>query len=154
MKRMIQFLMFSVYFILAPPAVWSLPYHFVEPPIETMVSWDLLPNGTLLVAYDLDHNGKPDFYALRVVEKSYFSTQTLQETAESFPGSLIFFVNYSVDRSYYIASMKPILFAIDVNEDGLWDLVCRAVVDGETHDDGDDTVYDTPSDVFMANMPK
>ncbi|MBI5427308.1 MAG: hypothetical protein HZA02_03420, partial [Nitrospinae bacterium] len=129
MKRAVQLLALGAYFILAPPTAWSLPYLAEEPAIETLADWNILPNGMLYAAYDLDRNGKAEFFTVRMIEKSFVSTQTVQEAANGFPNCKVFFVNYSHDRYFYIVSARPLFYAIDVNEDGIWDLMYKDVLE-------------------------
>ncbi len=153
MKRAVQLLALGTCLILAPPVAWSLPYLAEEPAIETAADWNVLPNGMLHAAYDLDRNGKADFFAIRTIERSFFSTQTVQEAANSFPNGKVFFVNYSADRYYYIVSARPLVYAIDVNEDGIWDLMYKDVLEDGVNDN--ETFYDSPSGVFtpaIGNM--
>ena len=92
-----------------------------EPRLSTQIQWDLAPNGLLTISYDLDHNGKTDFYTVRTIKRSYVSEQTPRATAKFYAGYPVFFVNHGNAHYFYITSKKPLFYATDFNEDGLWD---------------------------------
>lgn len=98
-----------------------------EPPLTTLVVWDVQANGLLSVGYDLNGNGRPDFFTLRVVETSFFSKDTLQQTVAANPGKPVFYVRYSTSTFYYIADASPVYFVTDPDEDGNWDFIYRNV---------------------------
>lgn len=144
MKR--AFIAFLVFFFLAPALTWSQPFLRVEPAIEARMEWDLTANGMLYVGFDLDANGKSEFYTVRIVEKSFASRETIFEVGANFPRNIIFFVNQGSYTFYYIASSHPVFYAADVNEDGMWDLIYKdALEDGVN---GNETFYDSPSGMF------
>ena len=112
--------------------------------------WDINSNGFHFIGYDLDDNGVVDFYALRIISKSYLSDKNLQIEMKRFPGQLLFYIHNGVNRSYYVMDMKPTLYAIDVDEDGQWDLMYKdPQMDGVN---GNETFYDSPSGMFFKNI--
>ena len=53
---------------------WSNPdFLQAEPAMTTQFGWNLEPNGMLTVGYDLNHNGRPDFFTVRVVLYKYIT---------------------------------------------------------------------------------
>ncbi|MBI5428059.1 MAG: hypothetical protein HZA02_07245 [Nitrospinae bacterium] len=152
MKRIITLLVCMAYLILYAPGVWGLPYLVVEPAFQERVAWDVNPAGMLVSVYDLDHNGKADFYALRVVIASFYSERGLVSVARSYPNHPVFFVNYGDVNFYYVADVYPLFYAIDVNEDGIWDLMYKdASEDGVN---GNEMFYESPSGMFTSNIAK
>lgn len=143
MKRMITLLMLVVAMTLFPAPGWAQIRTIAEPPLETQVGWSLLPNGMLVVEYDLDHNGKPDFFAVRVVTSNYFSREDVQQIQNNYPASLVFYAAYEVDSYYYVAAKKPLFYAIDYNDDGIWDLEYKDVMEDGIN--GNEKFYDSPS---------
>lgn len=146
MKCLIPILMFVASFTTFPATARGLPYHITEPPLESQIDWNILPSGMLVVAYDIDHNGKPDFFAVRVVVKNYFSTETVRQTQESFPTSLIFHVSYGKESYFYITAKQPLFYALDTNEDGVWDLLYKDEMEDGVN--GNEKFYDSPSGMF------
>ena len=118
-----------------------------EPALKTQVGWDVQPNGLLFISYDLDQNGKVDFIALRRVLKTYFTDEPLRMVAKSNGGCPVFFVNYHSSRFVYITSKMPLFYAIDRNEDGLWDLMYKDVLEDGVN--GNERFYDSPSGMFV-----
>jgi hypothetical protein len=97
----------------------------VEPNIETCVEWDLSNDGRLSVRYDIDIDSKMDFCSWRIVKTSYFSKENRDEVIKNNSDRLVFTVNYSESSYYYIAIKEPMLYAIDVDQDGSWDLIYK-----------------------------
>ncbi len=93
-----------------------------EPEISTHFSWYTESNGMLTIGYDLNHNGKPDFFTVRIVRCHFFSKDNLITVAHNYPGTPVFKVNYGAANHYYIATRHPLIYALDLNEDGFWDL--------------------------------
>ena len=104
MKSLISFtLVIGVLFILsAPGRAGPLPVPVPEPPLESQVVWALAHSGMLYVGYDLDHNGKPDFFTLRVVTLSFFSKDSIFQTARNHPRRPIFYVPYTSSSYFYV----------------------------------------------------
>lgn len=152
MKRLIPLLMLTASLAILPATVWSLPHLIAEPALETQIGWNILPSGMLVVAYDLDHNGKPDFFAVRVVIRNHFSSETVRQTQESFPTSLVFHVSYDKDSYYYITTKQPLFYAIDINEDGAWDLIYKDEMEDGVN--GNEKFYDSPSGMFSESLVK
>ncbi|OGW25014.1 MAG: hypothetical protein A3K09_04690 [Nitrospinae bacterium RIFCSPLOWO2_12_FULL_47_7] len=135
---------------LTTATAWSLPHLSEEPALETQIGWNILPSGMLVVAYDLNHNGKPDFFALRVVVKNFFSNETIHQARENFPASLVFYVDYEKDNYFYVTTKQPLFYAIDLNEDGIWDLLYKDVMEDGVN--GNERFYDSPSGMFSESM--
>jgi hypothetical protein len=117
-----------------------------EPALNTQVGWYLEPNGMLTVAYDLDWNGNPDFFAVRVVLEHYYSIETIETLGRQHPGIPIFRVEYGPVNYYYLASHYPLFYAWDTNEDGHWDVMY--VDRDEDGWNGNEVFYDSPSGTF------
>ncbi|MCH8157218.1 MAG: hypothetical protein IID18_05610 [Nitrospinae bacterium] len=150
MKRFLFYMIIFVFLAFTTPFAWSNPYLATEPPLSQRTNWDLTANGMLFVSYDLDYNGTADFHTLRVVVTSFFSDQTIQEVGVNFPSQLVFFVSYGQDRFYYVTVAQPLFYAVDVDEDGTWDLVYRDV--SEDGVNGNETFYESPSGMFTGNI--
>lgn len=121
-----------------------------EPALETQKNWELKSNGLLYISYDLNKSGKPDFFTLRRVLKSYRTHQSLKTVAASFVGKRIFFVNYPSARHIYITSKKPLFYAIDQDEDGHWDLIFKDSFEDGVN--GNELFYDSPSGLYSASL--
>ncbi len=152
MKRFLTLNVLLAYLTLAPPCLWGGPHLIAEPPLAMQTSWNLASNGMLFIGYDTDHNGKMDFYTLRVVTTSYFSKHSVEDVAENFPESLIFFTNFSTTHYYYIAFKQPLFYSLDVDEDGHWDVMYKDP--GQDGVNGNEMFYDSPSGMFNANNYK
>lgn len=126
--------------------VGAQPYLKSEPSLSTSVNWDVAANGMLYVSYDTNHNGKADFHTLHIVFRSFYSRATVLEIAKNFPGNLVFYVNHDVAGFFYIVDRNPLFYAIDVNEDGQWDLIYKDV--SEDGVNGNEAFYDSPSGMF------
>ena len=121
-----------------------------EPALETQLDWDIAPNGLLYVSYDLDGNNRADFIALRSIITSYYSPRTLGEIVVNHTQNLVFHVDYPMERYYYIVSAGPLFYAIDVNEDGAWNILYKDVLrDGVNGNEG---FYDSPSGMFVNGV--
>ena len=146
MKPLATFIGILIYLIaLSSPALGN-PLPISEPPLESRIDWDVAVNGLLFVSYDLDHNNRPDYFTLRPVITSYFSPDSVSITSRNHPSCMIFSVNYQTKRFYYIASMKPLFFAFDVNEDGRWDIIYKDVSQDGVN--GNEEFYASPSGMF------
>jgi len=110
------------------------------------MGWAVLPNGMLVVEYDLDGNGRPDFFAVRVVASNYFSSEAIQKIEASHPGSLVFHVAYETDNFFYMTARKPLFYAIDHDEDGVWDLEYKDEMEDGIN--GNEKFYDSPSGLY------
>jgi len=114
-----------------------------EPALQTQVSWDLLPSGMLTVAYDLDYNGRADFFTVRLVLDKYISEEPIETVARWHPGHPVFRADYGAEGFYYIAARHPLFYALDFNEDGEWDVLFKdAWTDGVN---GNETLYRSAS---------
>ena len=150
MKRFAFYLTFFVFLVFATPVSWGNPYLMDEPPQADRITWDIAANGMVYVSYDINSNGTADFYTLRVVEKSFYSDQAVWEVGSHFSNSLVFFVSYGQNRFYYVARVEPLFYAVDVNEDGFWDLVYKDVFEDEVN--GNEVFYESPSGMFTSNI--
>lgn len=112
------------------------------------MGWSVLPNGMLVVEYDLDGNGKPDFFVVRVVASSYFSGEAIQKIEKNHPGLLVFPVAYAMDNFFYMTARKPLFYAIDHDEDGIWDLEYKDVMEDGIN--GNEKFYDSPSGRYIS----
>ncbi len=148
MKRFPILLTLLVSLILAPSLVWSHPYLKIEPSQAVRVDWGVKPNGMLHISYDLDQNGKAEFHSLRVVMKSFPSQESIETVENDFPNNLIFYVELSSCLHYYVVISHPLLYAVDVNEDGLWDLIYKDVLQDGVN--GNELFYESPSGLFTA----
>jgi len=116
-------LIFVVCFIFSIPTAGISGNNLVQPALNTQIGWDLKPNGLLCVSYDLNHNGKADYFTVHFVIKSYFAEELLVNLPQYYGGDPIFYVDYGSARYIYVVSEMPLYYAIDINEDGLWDLI-------------------------------
>lgn len=121
-----------------------------EPPLSTQVEWDLSPNGLLTVSYDSDHNGKIDFYTQRSLVGSYMSSQSLATIAEIYVGFPIFVVDYGAVHYFYISSKEPLFYAVDVNEDGIWDAIYHDIAEDGVN--GNERFFGSPSGMASKNI--
>ncbi len=121
-----------------------------EPPLSTQVEWDLSPNGLLTVGYDSDQNGKADFFTLRSLVNSYMSDQSPEAVAEIYVGYPIFVVDYGRTHYFYISSKEPLFYAVDVNEDGLWDAIYQDLLEDGVN--GNERFSGSPSGMASKNI--
>lgn len=143
MIREITFLMLAIAISLIPAPTWGQVGPISEPPLESQIGWSILPNGMLVVEYDLNKNGKPDFFAVRIVTCNYFSKETIHQVKDNYRDSLVFDVAYEKDSYYYITVRKPLFYAIDYNEDGIWDVEYKDELEDGIN--GNEKFYDSPS---------
>ena len=149
MKRFLTLNVLLATLTLAPPCSWSDPALIAEPSRAKLTSWNLASNGMLSIGYDTNGNGKVDFHTLRVVRTSYFSKYSLDAVKEHHPGHLIFSSNFTTTHYYYIALEQPLFYAMDLNEDGLWDYMYKDP--NQDGVNGNEAFYDSPSG--MAQNP-
>jgi hypothetical protein len=121
-----------------------------EPDLSTQIGWGLTHSGMLFVSYDLDQNGKPDYFTLRVVKTSFSSKDSLKETAHNHPLHIVFTVPYRTSCYYYISEMKPLFYAYDFDEDGHWDIMYKDVLTDGVN--GNEEFYDSPSKKRPLNV--
>jgi hypothetical protein len=129
---------------------WGNNTLIAEPALESQLDWDVAPNGFLYVRYDRDGNQRADFIALRTIITSYFSPHTLSEIAVNHAQNLVFHVDYPTEPYYYIASTRPLFYAIDVNEDGAWDILYKDVLQDGVN--GNEEFYEIPSGMFANGI--
>jgi len=146
MKRFFAGFMFIMIFFCSAPAVSGMPYLAAEPALSGQLDWNLMPNGMLCVDYDRDGNGKADFHTLRMVLQAFYSSDSISTVAKNNPQDLIFFVGQAKVKFYYVTVALPFFYAIDVNEDGRWDLIYKDV--SEDGVNGNEQFYDSPSGMF------
>ena len=125
MKNKIHILILFSILILSPSLAVAQNLLMAEPNIETRVDWDLSNDGRLYVSYDIDNDGKVDFCSWRIVTTSYFSKELRDEVVRNNSDRLVFTVDYTESSYYYIAIKEPILYAIDVDQDGSWDFIYK-----------------------------
>ncbi len=121
-----------------------------EPPLSTLVQWNLSPNGLLTVGYDSDHNGTADYYTSRSLVNSYMSDQSPETIAKTYVGFPIFVVDYGAIHYFYISSKEPLFYAVDVNEDGLWDLIYHDLLEDGVN--GNERFFGSPSGMASKNI--
>ena len=151
MKRFIAIItMLAALWPIGSPA-WSNPDLLqTEPAMTTQSGWNLEPSGMLTVGYDLNHNGRPDFFTVRVVLDKYITAEPMEAVARYNPGHPVFRADYGTEGFYYIAARHPLFYAVDVNEDGAWDVLYKDVLaDGVN---GNEEFYDSPSG-WVGTLP-
>lgn len=146
MKSLATLIILLVFFLLIPPWVSAQPYLVEEPDWDSKLTWNLQSNGLIFLGYDLNQNGIPDFFALRIVLRSYHSQASIEDIGKWYPNKLILGVRYTNTNFYYIIEQAPTFYAIDINEDGIWDLMYK----DPYHDNvnGNEIFYDSPSGMF------
>lgn len=117
-----------------------------EPLLTSQHAWDIYPNRMLVVSYDTNHNGRPDYFTLRVIVEKLKTAESVRTVALRNAGRPVFTVNYGAYRSIYITTKKPLFYAIDVDEDGIWDIMYKDV--SEDGVNGNEEFYDSPSGKF------
>ena len=144
MKRFVAIItMLAALWLVGSPA-WSNPDLLqAEPAMTTQSGWNLESNGMLTVGYDLNHNGRPDFFTVRIVLDKYITTEPIETVAAYNPGHPVFRVDYGVEGFYYITSRYPLFYAVDVNEDGHWDVMYKDVLEDGVN--GNEVFFDSPS---------
>ncbi len=83
MKRLIFTFVLVVVIIFWASDTLGTPQPVPEPQFHTTTGWDITPTGMLIVGYDLNGNGRPDYFTLRIVVRSYFSADSVQTTVEN-----------------------------------------------------------------------
>ncbi len=149
MKRFLSICALLFYFSFIHSDSWGGPSLIEEPPLSMHMAWGLTNSGMLFVGYDTDQNGKIDFHTLRIVRTSYFSKDSIADIALNYPENHIFFINYETYHYYYVAVQGPIFYALDIDEDGRWDLMYK-----DTEEDGingNEIFYDSPSGKFNGS---
>ncbi|NIQ00581.1 MAG: hypothetical protein GWM98_09455, partial [Nitrospinaceae bacterium] len=147
MKRLCVFIIVWCIFAGFSNPVWGNPAQLrAEPSLNQQMDWDLKPNGLLYVSYDLNHNGEPDYYTVRTLVRSYLSNQPVQVAISIYPDNPVFFVPYRTSIQVYIVSPEPLFYALDVDEDGHWDLMYKDVLEDGIN--GNERFYDSPSGMF------
>ena len=139
MKNKIHILILFTIFTLSPSMAWAQNFLMAEPEIETQVDWDLSNNGLLYVSYDIDNDGRVDFCSWRIVTTSYFSKELRDEVVRNNSDRLVFKVDYTESSYYYIAIKEPILYAIDVDQDGSWDFIYKDLMEDGVN--GNETLH-------------
>lgn len=150
MKHVASLINLLVILTLFPSFVLAHPYLIEEPELNTQVSWEVHSSGLIFIGYDLNQNGVPDFFALRIVLRSYSSESSIVEMGHLYPNRLIFAVHYSAANFYYITEKVPTFYAMDLNEDGVWDLMYKDPYNDSVN--GNETFYDSPSGMFTSQI--
>jgi len=133
--------------VLAQP--WAL---HPEPPLHTQVEWTLKANGLLSVGYDLDHNGTADFYTVRSIHRSYSSDRSDRFFDRFYEGRPVFYVGTDAVRHVYITTQHPLFYALDANEDGVWEWVYQDVMEDGIN--GNETLYNSPQEPPTHDNPQ
>lgn len=138
------------FLILVPSRTVANPYLVAEPQLETRMVWDVSPNGNILISYDLDGNGIADFFSLRIVIQAYFGEKDPLKIKGQWPGKFIFLIQHESTNFYYITGPHPHFYAIDINEDGHWDLIYKDVSEDSVN--GNEVFYASPSGMFTKQI--
>lgn len=153
MRRIASLFIVLSFMVLYEPSLGhGLPYLVEEPALESRVDWDLMPSGLFLVGYDLNGDGRAGYFTLRPVIASFYSSKGIAFVRQSYPGSPVFDVQYGTDTFYYVVGEHPLMYAVDVDGDGIWDLVYKDVAQDGIN--GNETFYDSPSGMFTAEIMK
>ena len=95
MKRIVLSITLMIALMLFNTPAWSgneMPQ--AEPTMSARYGWNLEPNGMLTVGYDLNHNGQPDFFTVRIVLDKYISDEPIETVGRHNPGQPVFRVDY------------------------------------------------------------
>ncbi len=144
-------LIIIVYFTFSFPAIGFSGNSLVQPALNTLMSWDLKPNGLLCVSYDLNHNGKADYFTVHYVLKSYLTEELLVTIFQYYEGAPIFYVDYGRARYIYVVSEMPLYYAVDINEDSLWDLIYIDTLEDGVN--GNEKLYQGPVSAPVSAVP-
>jgi hypothetical protein len=136
--------------LLLSTQVMAVKTPVAEPALNTQIGWGLTHSGMLFVSYDLDQNGKSDYFTLRIVKTSFFSKSSIQDTAHNYPLHIVFSVDYKSSCYYYISEPKPLFYAFDFDEDGHWDVIYKDVLTDGVN--GNEEYYDSPSEKRPLNV--
>ncbi|NIS83764.1 MAG: hypothetical protein GWN88_00915 [Nitrospinaceae bacterium] len=130
----------------------SPPLPLTEPELKTSCGWNLKSNGLLYINYDLNGNGKPDYYTVHFVLKAYLSSEPVKNIRDYYPGAPVFYVNYGPANQVYVISRKALFYVFDVDEDGIWDLMYKDIQEDGVN--GNETYYGSPSNMFSAKTTR
>jgi hypothetical protein len=109
------------------------------------VSIEPLSNGLVQANYDLNGNGKIDYWTLRIVKQTFEtkieSHKDLLALAENWEGYRVLYVHEDRDIYFiYIVYKHPLFYVTDVNEDGKVDVIYK---DSDTDDiNGNEELYE------------
>lgn len=147
MKRFLLYLIITTF--LTPPVAWGDHHPLLVSEPRSAKNWTIGVNGLIYVSYDQNQNGKADFHTVRRVVTSFYSDWTVSKVGTSYPNHRIFFTLEDQNRSYYVTTAKPLFYAIDINEDGRWDLMFKDIAEDSVN--GNEEFYDSPSGMFNKN---
>lgn len=118
-----------------------------EPPLNSLIDWDIYPNGMLVVSYDITKNGRPDYFTLRIISATIITRESVKTVAKNNVGNVVFsaYTGGKV-RVVYITARYPHFYAIDANEDGVWDVIYKDVLQDGVN--GNEVFYDSPSETY------
>jgi len=133
------------------PAIGNSDHSLVQPALNTQISWDLLPNGLLFVGYDFNQNGKADYFTVHYVLKSYLAEESLVSVRQYYGDKPIFYVDYGTARYIYVASKMPLYYAVDVDEDSLWDVIYVDTMEDGVN--GNEKLQEGPMEVRVRAIP-
>ncbi len=152
MKPLIISLILIIY-LSQPSLALADPFSLEITPSKTqLLNWTIIPNGMLIIQYDLDGNNRADLYTARIVKRSFFSKRSLEKESKNWTGSLIFSVNYHSSSYYYITVKNPLFYSLDLDGDGHWDLMYKDVLEDGLN--GNEKFYDSPSGMFTVNKER
>lgn len=144
-------LIFIISLTFSFPAIGHSDNALVQPALNTLVSWDLKPNGLLCISYDLNQNGKADYHTVHFVIKSYLSQESMVSIPQYYGDNPIFFVDYGTARYIYVISESPLYYAIDINEDSLWDFIYIDTMEDGVN--GNEKLYDGSMSSPVETVP-
>lgn len=122
-----------------------------EPPLNSQLAWDVYPNGMLVVTYDLDQNGRADYFTLRVIAATFVTRDSAMVVARNNAGSRVFASGSGgAIHTIYVTALYPLLYASDANEDGLWDVIYKDV--SEDGVNGNEQFYGSPSGIYSLRI--
>lgn len=145
MKPLIIFFILMIYLLQSIPAASKMPFLENEPQLNNSLGWNLLPNGMLFAGYDLNGNGKADFYTIRIVIRSFYSKRSVKEETDNWPNYLTLFAKHDAVADinfFYIVAKEAVLYALDFNEDGSFDLIYKDPLEDGLG--GNEIFYDDP----------
>lgn len=153
MRRITVFLMVLGFMLWYGPSTgYGIPYLVEEPALESRAGWDLTPSGLLVTGYDLYGDGRMSYFTLRPVITSFYSGEGIAFVRQSYPGRPVFDVEYGADTFYYVVGEHPLMYATDLDGDGVWDLIYKDIAEDGIN--GNEKFYDSPSGMFTAEIMK
>ncbi len=89
---------------------------------DVILDWDVLPNGLMILRYDLTGDGRADHVTLHQIAWSGWTAQPIEEIEEQAcaDGHWVFIVDYDRDRYVYLARARALFHGDDPQQDGRW----------------------------------